>query len=257
MPNSLGPMDYTVHGILQARILEWVAFPFSKGSSQPGIEPRSSTLQADSLPAKAEGKPKNIGVGRLSLLQWIFLTREWNRVHLHYKQILYQLNYQGSPDGKFLFLFFIYFYFYWRLITSQYCDGFCHTFTESAMGVHVSSHGCTSWLSLAPPTPSHPSGSFSAPALITLSHASSLEWQSISHIIYMFQYYSDKSSHPRLLPQSPKVCSLYLCIFCCLEYRVIVTIFLNSIYMRYSNVLVIFFLTYFTLYNRLQFHPSH
>ena len=29
------PMDYTVHGILQAKILEWVAFPFSKGSSQP------------------------------------------------------------------------------------------------------------------------------------------------------------------------------------------------------------------------------
>ena len=29
------PMDYTVHGILQVRILEWVAFPFSRGSSQP------------------------------------------------------------------------------------------------------------------------------------------------------------------------------------------------------------------------------
>ena len=29
------PMDYTVHGLLQARILEWVAFPFSRGSSQP------------------------------------------------------------------------------------------------------------------------------------------------------------------------------------------------------------------------------
>ena len=29
------PMNYTVHGILQARILEWVAFPFSRGSSQP------------------------------------------------------------------------------------------------------------------------------------------------------------------------------------------------------------------------------
>jgi len=28
-------MDYTVHGILQARILEWVAFPFSRGSSRP------------------------------------------------------------------------------------------------------------------------------------------------------------------------------------------------------------------------------
>ena len=36
-------MDYTVHGIPQARILEWVAFPFSRGSSQPRIEPRSPT----------------------------------------------------------------------------------------------------------------------------------------------------------------------------------------------------------------------
>ena len=42
------PMDYTVHGILQARILEWVAFPFSKGSFNPGIEP-SPTLQTNSL----------------------------------------------------------------------------------------------------------------------------------------------------------------------------------------------------------------
>ena len=44
-------MDYTVHGIVQARILEWVAVPFSRGSSQPGIEPRSPALQVDSLPA--------------------------------------------------------------------------------------------------------------------------------------------------------------------------------------------------------------
>ena len=50
-------MDYTVHGILQARILEWVAFPFSGGSSHPGIEPRAPTLQADSLPAELSGKP--------------------------------------------------------------------------------------------------------------------------------------------------------------------------------------------------------
>ena len=34
-PTFCDPMDYTVHGILQARILEWVAFPFSRGSSQP------------------------------------------------------------------------------------------------------------------------------------------------------------------------------------------------------------------------------
>ena len=34
-PPLCNHMDYTVHGILQARILEWVAFPFSRGSSQP------------------------------------------------------------------------------------------------------------------------------------------------------------------------------------------------------------------------------
>ena len=47
------PMDYTVHGILQARILEWVAFPFCRGSSQP----RSPTLQADSLLSESPRKP--------------------------------------------------------------------------------------------------------------------------------------------------------------------------------------------------------
>ena len=34
-PTLCNPMDHIVHGILQARILEWVAFPFSKGPSQP------------------------------------------------------------------------------------------------------------------------------------------------------------------------------------------------------------------------------
>ena len=61
--------DYIVHGILQARILEWVAFPFSRASSQPGIEPRSSALQADFLPAEIPGMPKNTEVGSLALLQ--------------------------------------------------------------------------------------------------------------------------------------------------------------------------------------------
>ena len=57
----------------------------------------------------------------------------------------------------------------------------------------------------------------SAPALSSLSYASNLDWWSISHmVIYVFQCYSLKSSHPRLLPQSPKVCSLHLCLFCCL-----------------------------------------
>ena len=81
-PTLCDPMDYTVHGILQARTLAWVAYPFSRGSSQPrdqtqvshiaswfftswatceaiplpldlpdpGIEPGSLALQVDSLP---------------------------------------------------------------------------------------------------------------------------------------------------------------------------------------------------------------
>ena len=45
--NLCDPMDYTVHEILQARILEWVAFPFSRGSSQPRDQTQSPALQAD------------------------------------------------------------------------------------------------------------------------------------------------------------------------------------------------------------------
>ena len=53
------PMDYTVHGILQARILEWVAIPFSRDLTNPGIEPRSPALQVDSLSAEPQGKPES------------------------------------------------------------------------------------------------------------------------------------------------------------------------------------------------------
>ena len=90
-------MDYTVHGIFQARILEWVAIPFSRGSSQP--RDQTQVLQADSLPAEPERKTKNTGVGSLSLLQGIFLTQELNQGLLHCRWILYQLSYQGSPMG--------------------------------------------------------------------------------------------------------------------------------------------------------------
>ena len=55
-------------GILQARILEWIATPSSGDLPNPGIEPRSPTLWADSLPSEPPGKPKNTGVGSLSLV---------------------------------------------------------------------------------------------------------------------------------------------------------------------------------------------
>ena len=81
------PMTCTTHGILQARILEWVAFPFSKGSSQPRGWTQVSCIASDSLPVEPPGKPKNTGVGSLSLLQRIFLTKELNQGHLHCRQI--------------------------------------------------------------------------------------------------------------------------------------------------------------------------
>ena len=68
------PMDYTVHGILQARILEWVASLSPEDLPNPGIEPRSPAMQADFLPAEPQGKSKNIEGDNLSLLQWIFFT---------------------------------------------------------------------------------------------------------------------------------------------------------------------------------------
>ena len=86
------PMDYTVHGILWTRILKWVAFHFSRGSSQPRGQTQVSHIvggfyqlnhkgsHKGSYPLEWVRKPKNTGVGSLSLLQWIFPTQELNRV---------------------------------------------------------------------------------------------------------------------------------------------------------------------------------
>ena len=60
-------MDYTVRGILQAKILEWrnTGYPFPSPGDlpNPGIEPKSPTLQADSLPAEPQRSPR--------ILEWV------------------------------------------------------------------------------------------------------------------------------------------------------------------------------------------
>ena len=99
-PTLCNPVDYTVHGILQARILKWrILKPFfSPGDlPNPGIKLRSPALQADSLPKESPGKPKNTGVGSLSLLQGLFLTQESNWGLLPCRPILYQLSYSLPP----------------------------------------------------------------------------------------------------------------------------------------------------------------
>ena len=92
------PTDYTVHGILQARILEWVAFPYSRGSSQPRDQTQVSHIADGFFTSWATGKPKNTGVGSLFLLQGIFPTQKSNLGLLHCSRNLYQLSYQGSLD---------------------------------------------------------------------------------------------------------------------------------------------------------------
>ena len=72
-------------------------FPSPGDLPNPGIEHRSPALQVDSLPAEPPGKPKNTGMGSLSLLQWIFPTQESNWGILHCRLILYQLSCQGIP----------------------------------------------------------------------------------------------------------------------------------------------------------------
>ena len=86
----------------------------------------------------------------------------------------------------------------------------CHTSTW----IH---HGCTHVPH--PEPPSHllprtiPLGHPSAPAPSILYPASNLDWRFISYmILYMFQWHSPKSSHPLPLPQSPKDCSVHLCL---------------------------------------------
>ena len=69
-------------------------FPTPGDLPNPGFEPRSPALQADSLLAEPQGKPKKTGVGSLTFLQWVFLTQELNWGLLHCKRILYQLSYQ-------------------------------------------------------------------------------------------------------------------------------------------------------------------
>ena len=205
------PAGSSAHGILQARrLVGWL-------------------LVTQSCPTRPLGSSVH-GILQARILEWVAIPfsrgssqpRDQTQV--------------SCITGRFFFLldsFFIYLkkinLFNWRLITLQYCSGFCQTLTRI-------SHGCT--CIPHPETPSHlpphpiPLGHPSAPALRTLSHASSLDWRSVSHmIIYMFECYSLKSSHTCLLPQSPKLCSLHLCLIRCLADRVSLTIFLNSIYM--------------------------
>ena len=91
-------MDYIVHGILQTRILEWVAFPFSRGSSQPRDNAGLLNCRQILYQLSLKRSPR--------ILDWVaYISSGYslprNRIGVscmaHGRQILYQLSYQVSP----------------------------------------------------------------------------------------------------------------------------------------------------------------
>ena len=137
----------------------------------------------------------------------------------HYT-VLITLNFGELTSFFFLILFLNFTILYWFCQISKWI---CHRYT-------CVPHPEPSSLLLPHTIPlGHPS----APAPRIQYRASNLDWRLIPYmILYVFQCHSPKSSHPLPLPQSPKDCSIHQCLFCCVVYRGIVTIFLNSIYMH-------------------------
>ena len=192
------------------------------------------------------------------LLQGIFLTQGLNPGLPHCRRILYQVSHKGCPKilewvaypfssrsfptrnwtrvsciaGRFftnwaireapiLLIFFFIFKLYNIVLVLPNIE-------MNPPQVYPCS---PSWTLLPPHT--LPLGRPSAPAPSIQHRASNLDWRLISYmILYMLQCHSPKSPHPLPLPQSPQDWSIHQCLFCCLVHRVIVTIFLNSIYMR-------------------------
>ena len=114
---------YIVHGILQARILEWVAFPLFRRSSQSRDRTQVSRIADRFFTSWATREAKNTGVGSLSLLQRIFPTQELNQGLPYCRQILYQLCYQGTQNqicpSK------------WQWLTEETCGSLDYTWQRS------------------------------------------------------------------------------------------------------------------------------
>ena len=101
------------------------------------------------------------------------------------------------------------FLFKWRIISLQYCVGFCHTSHESAIGRHMS---IPSWTSLLPPTPFHPSRLSQSPGFSSLSHTANFHWLSILHMVVYVSMLPSHLLHPH--PSSFFLFCLFGCSWC-------------------------------------------
>ena len=103
MSNPVAPWTVACQAALSmgfSRQEDWSGLPCPPPGDlpNPGIKHSSPKLQVYSLPAEPQGNPNNIGMGSLSLLQWIFPTQESNWDLLHCRQIFYHLSHQGCPN---------------------------------------------------------------------------------------------------------------------------------------------------------------
>ena len=137
--------------------------------------------------------------------------------------------YQWCIDIHPIFRFLKFLNYYCYYFTLQYCIGSVIHQHASAMGVHV--------FPILNPTPT----SLLIPSFWVIPvhqpQASCILHRTRTGDSFLIWYYTCFNAilphHPHLpLPQSPKDCSIHLCLFCCLTYRIVVTIFLNCIYMR-------------------------
>ena len=158
-------------------------------------------------------------LGKFPVVAWKTVSKPLEALKMEFL-MLYRVEYNWIS-----FFLFILFYF----LTLQYYIGFAIYQHESTTGIHV-------FPILNPPPSFLPVPSLwvvpvHQPQASSIMHRT---WTGDSFHIwyYTFQCHFPKSSHPLPLPQSPKDCSIHQCLFCSLVYRVIVTIFLNSIYMH-------------------------
>ena len=142
--------------------------------------------------------------------------------------------------GFFLSFFLKFIYFNWRLITLQHCIGFAIHQHESTTDVHM----FPILNPLPPPSPYHPSGSSQGTS--PKHPVSCIEPGLAIHFIYDLHV---------SMPFQKSV--IYICVSFAVSHT---GLSLPSFYIPYICVSILywcFFLVYFTLYNRLQFHPSH
>ena len=167
-------MDYTVHEILQARTLQWGAFPFSRGSSQPRDRTQVSCTAGGFFTSWAAGEAQ-VTVYGVAKIQ----THDWARMHMNHgrgtvssesavtweeseklhSNCILHVNRKSLPAScpRILFFFLFFFFFNWRVIVLQCCLSFPFTAKWlSYMHTYVSS-----FIRLSPPArTSLPQGPF-------------------------------------------------------------------------------------------------